>query len=272
MQVSRAGYYRWEEVSWAQEVDDPDQELIQAIGTEFAASHRTYGSPRVHQALVNKGFRVGRNRVAPLMREMGWVARPPRRFRKTTDSGHALPTAPNQLQRCFVAGAPNHVWVTDITFIRTWEGWLYLAVVIDLFSRMVVGWCLSTRIDAALVLGALRMALGRRVPGVGLNHHSDRGVQYASQAYQRVLAQAGISCRMSRKADCWDNAVAESFFSTLKMELIYRHPWPRRRRAMAAVVDYIELFYNTRRQHSFLGFVSPTEYEKMNTLEEKKPA
>jgi transposase InsO family protein len=205
--------------------------------------------------------RVSRKRVARLMRRAGLSARFVRRWRATTDSQHGLPVAPNVVARRFNADAPNRVWVTDMTYVRTWEGWLYLAAIIDVFSRRVVGWAMADHLRTELPLEALGMALGIRQPAVGLVHHSDRGCQYASETYRSELAARGIVCSMSRVGDCWDNAVAESFFATLKVELIYRRPWPTKAEARAAIHEYIAAFYNPHRRHSALGYLSPMAYE-----------
>ena len=200
------------------------------------------------------------------MREMGLQGLPSKRFRRTTDSKHDRPIAPNVLGRHFETERANQFWVTDITFIRTWEGWLYLAVILDLFSRCVVGWAMQSHLRAELALEALHMALGRRLPGSGLVHHSDRGTQYAAASYQAVLDEYGIVCSMSRKGNCWDNAVSESFFGTLKTELVNRRSWPTRRSAKDAVASYIEGFYNPHRLHSSLGYVSPMLFEQLHAL------
>jgi transposase InsO family protein len=183
-----------------------------------------------------------------------------------------LPIADNRLNREFEVKEPNKVWATDITYIRTWEGWLYLAVVIDLFSRRVVGWSMNTQMKSSLVLDALAMALGMRQPRPGLLHHSDRGSQYASHDYQHALRARGIICSMSRKADCWDNAVVESFFGTLKTDLLYRRSWPSTKMARNAVVEYIEVFYNRQRRHSHLGYISPAEFERRHEMKIAKAA
>jgi len=207
------------------------------------------------------------------MRRHGLAACPPKRFRKTTDSSHAHPTAPNILQRDFTTDEPNRVWTADLTYVWTREGWLYLAVVLDLFARRVVGWSTAEHLRVELALSALEMALGLRNPErERLTHHSDRGVQYAAADYRLMLAEAGIVCSMSRKADCWDNAVTESFFATLKKELIHREDWVTRRQAHAAIGEYIALFYNTRRRHSSLGYVSPAEFEAAYSKEAAKAA
>jgi len=196
------------------------------------------------------------------MRQAGLRARRPRRWCRTTDSQHANPVAANVLARQFQPRGPNTVWATDITYVWTWEGWLYLAVVLDLFSRRVVGWALADHMRTELVLDALQMALGRRRPPAELVHHSDRGSQYASDAYRAVLREHGIVCSMSRRGNCWDNAVAESFFATLKTELIHRRSWPLRREVATAITEYIEVFYNRHRLHSFLAYRSPADYEE----------
>ena len=219
--VSRSGYY-----AWAKRAESPRSRSDRELGLEVAAVHQEsrgrYGSPRVHAELRARGRHVARKRVARLMRQQGLAARRRRRFVRTTDSAHRQPVADNLLARQFSPGQPNCTWATDITYVATRQGWLYLAVVLDLFSRQVVGWAMGQTIDTQLVLGALDMALKSRKPPQGLLHHSDRGSQYASADYQRALEQRGIRCSMSRKGNCWDNAVVESFFSSLKMELVHR--------------------------------------------------
>ena len=259
--LAGSGYYAWMHRLPSQRARDNDrlQVRIRAI---HAASRGTYGSPRVHEQLTQEGCAVGRERVARLLRDMGLVGLPARRVRHTTDSTHGRPVAPNVLERHFEADHPNQRWTTDITFIWTWEGWLYLAVVLDLYARRGVGWAVQPHLQTELALEALQLALGRRVPAPGLVHHSDRGCQYAAEAYQRVLREHGIVCSMSRTGDCWDNAVTESFFATLKTELIHRQPWPTRRAATDAVADYIEGFYNPYRLHSSLGYLSPNAFER----------
>lgn len=258
--VSVSGFYAW------RRRPEPERAKVDArLAVEVAASHKRsrgrYGSPRVHADLRARGVRVGRKRVERLMREQGLQARRRRRFRKTTDSAHAQPIAPNVLERDFETSAPNQVWVTDVTYVWTHEGWLYLAAIIDLYARRVVGWATSESNDTKLALAALAMASSRRKPPRGLVHHSDRGSPYASDEYRRALAQLGIVASMSRKGDCWDNAVAESFFATLKVELVDDADYATRAAAASSIGDYIESFYNRERRHSHLGYVSPVEYE-----------
>jgi putative transposase len=235
--------------------------LTVEIGQVHRESRGRYGSPRIHAELHARGRKTSRKRVARLMRHQGLQARRKRRFRKTTDSRHGFPVAANLLQRNFQTNAPNRVWVTDITYVWTRQGWLYLAAILDLFARRVVGWAASETLETSLCLDALRMALKSRRPPPGLIHHSDRGCQYASHAYRRVLKAHGIISSMSRKGDCWDNAVAESFFGSLKAELVDEAIFAGRSEAHAALFEYIEVFYNRKRRHSRLAFVSPVQYE-----------
>jgi transposase InsO family protein len=261
LEVSRAGFYAWQDRPPA-----PRTQADERLGLEIAAIHaesrQRYGSPRVHAELGARGHRTSRKRVARLMRQHGLAGRRRRRFRATTDSGHTLPVASNVLARQFAQPAPDLAWVTDITYIATGEGWLYLAVILDLCSRLVVGWAVSERISRELTLNALDMALVRRQPLTGLLHHSDRGSQYASGDYQAVLTAAGIICSMSRRGNCWDNAVAESFFATLKVELVHDATWETRATARAELFEYIEVFYNGQRRHSSLGYLSPRAFER----------
>ncbi len=260
LEVRRSTYYAWRgrpESRRAQE----DRRLVFAIQLAHKASDRTYGSPRVHQDLQVEGIRCGRKRVARLMRENGIRAKQARRFKATTDSVHTEPVAPNLLDRQFAVDRPDRVWTADITYIWTRAGWVYLAVMLDLCSRRVVGWSMSNRIDAQLTLRALRTALGSRKPPPGLLHHSDRGSQYACSDYQDVLDEHGIVCSMSRKGNVWDNAVSESFFKTLKGERVNDRDYWTRQEAQTNICDYIERFYNRTRRHSYLGYVSPVEYE-----------
>jgi transposase InsO family protein len=227
-------------------------------------SRRRYGAPRVHAELQAQGERVGKKRVARLMREDGLVARRRRRFVRTTDSRHNHPIAPNLLDRQFgveqVAG-PNRVWVSDLTYVPTREGWIFLATVLDLASRRIVGWAMRETLEAELTLAALRMALADRRPAPGLVHHSDRGSQYACSDYRALLDAHGLVASMSKKADCWDNAVAESFFASLETELILESDWLTRDAARQAIFEYIEVWYNRERRHSSLGYRSPVHYE-----------
>jgi transposase InsO family protein len=226
-----------------------------------AESRGTYGSPRVLEALRREGIRVGKRRIERLLRSLGLRARTQRRWRTTTQRDPRHQVVENLLQRDFTATKPNERWVTDISYIWTDEGWCYLAVILDLFSRAVVGWALDTTLTTRLPLAALDMAIRRRKPEAGLLHHSDRGCQYTSEQYRDVLSRLGITVSMSRKGNCWDNAVAESFFATLKNELVYRRSWPTRSELRAALFEYIEVFYNRRRLHSSVGFKPPAEVE-----------
>jgi putative transposase len=260
--VSRSGFY-----AWRSRPASPRAQANAALSETIAEVHQksrcTYGSPRVHAELRYRGVQVSQKRVARLMRDRGLVARRRRPFRpKTTDSNHAHPIAENKLDRVFSRPAPNQAWVGDITYIRTDEGWLYLAVLLDLFSRRVVGWAMSERIDRHLTIAALTMAVANRGPAAqDVLHHSDRGSQYASEDYRQALAKNGFEASMSRKGNCWDNAVAESFFATLKTEMVHQRHFATRIEARTAVFEYIEVFYNRRRRHSSLGYLSPAEFE-----------
>jgi len=245
-----------------------DEELAERVAAAHVASKRRYGSPRVHAELKAVGERVGRKRVARLMREKKLAARTRRRFRATTDSRHSFPVAPNVLERDFTATAPNEAWVTDITFLWTAQGWLYLAVILDLFSRRVVGWATSENVDRHLALAALDRALALRRPRAGLVHHSDRGSTYASTDYRKALEARGIECSMSRIGDCWDNAVAESFFASLKRELEEVDDLESRGQATLLVGEYIDGFYNVQRRHSAIDYKSPIEFELVQSLKE----
>lgn len=260
--VSRSGFYAWKGRPQSPRAQ-ANAELAETIAEVHQTSRGTYGSPRVHAELCHRGVVVGKKRVARLMRERGLLARRRRPFRpKTTDSNHRHPIAENKLERAFKQPAPNQAWVGDITYIRTDEGWLYLAVLIDLFSRRVVGWAMSERIDRHLTLSALNMAVVNRGPAAkNVLHHSDRGSQYASEDYRQALARHGFEVSMSRKGNCWDNAVAESFFATLKTEMVHQRHFATRVEARTALFEYIEIFYNRRRRHSSLGYLSPAEFE-----------
>ena len=261
LEVTRSGFYAWCARPVAARTQDT-QRLAVEVAAIHAASKQRYGSPRVHQELQAQGRTVGRHRVARLMQQQGLRARKKRRFQTTTDSRHGLPVAANVLDRQFTVTAPNTTWVTDITYLWTREGWLYLAVILDLFSRRVVGWSMSESITRQLTLDALAAALGHRTPPPGLLHHSDRGSQYASGDYQALLDAHGLVGSMSRRGNCWDNAVAESFFSTLKIELVNTADWATRADARAAIFEYLEVFYNGQRRHSSLGYLSPVAFEQ----------
>jgi transposase InsO family protein len=258
--VSASGYY-----AWAARPDSPTeewrQELVAAIEEIHAAVKGRHGSPRMTAELKGRGYECSENTVAGLMRGHGVRAKTPRRFVRTTDSNHRLPVAENLLARDFSPAGPNEAWCADITYIPTGEGWLYLAVVGDLFSRMVVGWSMAETMESRLVVDALEMAVRRRLPGEGLVAHSDRGSQYASDHYQRALASAGIACSMSGVGQCWDNAPVESFFGRLKCELGVE-VFATRGQARAVVFEYLEAFYNRARRHSSLGYVSPVGFER----------
>jgi putative transposase len=264
--VSRSGYYAWKGRPPSRRARR-NEALVARIRNMHRGRRRAYGSPRVYRELTAQGESVSLNRVARVMRENSIQARRRRRFRKTTDSKHNLPVAENLLKRNFRTEKPDQAWVADISYVWTEEGWLYLAVVIDLFSRLVVGWSMADHLRTELPLAALTMALGQRKPEPGMIHHSDRGCQYASHVYRAVLAAAGITCSMSRKGDCWDNAVAESFFATFRAELSDHCRWETRDAARTAIHDFIERFYNRQRRHSYLGYISPVAFE---TLAEKQ--
>jgi transposase InsO family protein len=263
LKVSRSGFYAWRRRPVSAHALK-DQGLKLEVAAIHAQSRGRYGSPRVHAELRAHGQRIARKRVARLMRAAGLRARAPRRYRCTTDSKHAMAIKGNLLARRFAVAAPNRCWVSDITYLWTLEGWLYLAVIVDLYSRRVVGWSISEGLERQLVLDALRMALRERQPGAGLLHHSDRGSQYASREYQSLLGDYGIVSSMSRSGNCWDNAVAESFFATLKLELVYQARWRTRAEARSAIFEYLELFYNRQRRHSVLGYLCPNDFELLN--------
>jgi len=238
--------------------------LLVLIRETYERERRVYGSRRVHADLRRRGIRCSLNRVARLMKLHGIIAVQHRKYRHTTDSKHDYQVAPNLLNRDFKAAVPDRIWVADISYIPTDEGWLYLATELDLYSHRIVGWSLSSRLCRQLVLDAFDMAVGRRRPEPGMMHHSDRGIQYACGDFQQLLKRYGMIPSMSRKGDPYDNAVAESFFRTLKVELVYRQRYRTRAEAKAAIVEYIELFYNSRRRHSSLGYLSPNEYEEQS--------
>jgi transposase InsO family protein len=262
--VSKAGYYAWRYRA-PSERDLSNRRLAVEIRTVHRRSRQTYGSPRVHAELVARGRSVNRKRVERVMRLEGIRAKTKRKFRVTTDSRHGEPIAPNVLQREFaverVAGW-DRVWASDITYISTLEGWLYLAVVLDLGSRRVVGWAMRHTLERRIACDALAMAMERRCPEPGVLHHSDRGCQYASGDFRAMLDGAGMTSSMSRKGDCWDNAVVESFFSTLKSELVEDAKWVTREEARLALFEWIEVWYNGERRHSSLGYMSPMQFEQ----------
>ena len=261
LRVSRSGFYSWRKRP-PSATATRRAALTQEVREVHRLSRENYGAVRVHQALGQRGTKCDRKTVAKVMREAGIHSKTSRKFRvTTTDSNHAHPVAENVLARDFTAEKANQKWVADITYIATLEGWLYLAVVLDLFTRKVVGWSMSERIDSRLAVDALEMAVSRQLPDAGLIAHSDRGVQYASEHYQRTLTTHGIECSMSRRGDCWDNAPAESFFATLKKELVHHEVYETRTEARASLFEYIEVFYNRQRLHSSLGYVSPTDFE-----------
>lgn len=266
LEVSVSGYYDWQRrrlCPGPRAVED--QALAREIDQIHARSRQTYGSPRVEKELRKRGRRHGRNRVARLMKQKGLCGRQKGRYRvQTTDSHHDQPIAPNRLAQAAKATAPNQLWVADITYIETKEGWLYLAAILDLYSRKIVGWAMSERIDTVLVLKALAMARLHRCPPAKLLFHTDRGVQYASGDYRQALADAGLLASMSRKGNCYDNATMESFWATLKLELVYRRSFATRAQAQTQIFDYIETFYNRQRAHSALDYHSPVDFELLN--------
>lgn len=262
LRVSRSGYYAWQRRA-PSATAGRQAELTERISRAHAASRRIYGAPRVHRELLAQDVRCSKNTVAKLMRQAGLRSKMHRRFVvRTTDSRHVHPIAPNRLNRQFQQSQPNRVWVGDITYIPTAEGWLYLAVLIDLYSRKVVGWATSDSLAADLTCAALRAALLQRRPSGELLHHSDRGVQYACDDYQQLLSERGLEVSMSRTGNCYDNAVIESFFGTLKTELVHHERYATRAAARLSLFEYIEVFYNRRRRHSSLDYVSPEEYER----------
>lgn len=266
LEVSASGYYDWRRRRLHPGVRAvEEQALAEEIGQIHALSRQTYGAPRVEKELRKKGRCHGRNRVARLMKEKGLCGRQKRRYRvQTTDSNHDEPIAPNRLAVAPKATGPDQLWVADITHIETKEGWLYLAAILDLYSRKIVGWAMSERIDTVLVLNALAMALLHRCPPTQMVFHSDRGVQYASGDFRQALGAAGLTASMSRRGNCYDNATMESFWATLKLELVYRRTFETRAQARTQLFDYIETFYNRQRSHSALDYHSPVDFELLN--------
>ena len=268
LRVSKSGLYDWRgrPVSQRSQADD---RLAQELHARHAHHRGKYGRPRLTAELRAEGFRVNAKRVHRLMRREGLRGRTARRFVRTTDSRHSFALAPNVLGQKFVASAPDRVWLADITYVSTGEGWLYVAIVMDLFSRKFVGWAMSAQIDGALALSALRLALGRRRPGAQLLHHSDRGVQYCANAYREMLATQGIAVSMSRRANCYDNAPMESANGTLKVERVHDQNYATRQEAIDDLTEYFG-YYNTERRHSSLGYLSPAQFEQ-NWREKQNP-
>jgi transposase InsO family protein len=262
LKVSRSGYYEWLKRGESLRTKS-DRELSEKIRDTFTTFRGRYGSPRIYSHLRDMNVYCSRKRVERLMREIGLKARCKRKFKITTNSNHNYPIAPNLLNRQFEVDKPNRVWVSDITYISTFEGWLYLAIVMDLYSRRIVGWAMSKNINTELALAALKMAIKNRRPSKGLIHHSDRGVQYASNDYQVALNKHNITCSMSRKGNCWDNAPAESFFSTLKTELIGDKIYLSRAQAQREIFEFIEIYYNRMRRHSTINSMTPENFENL---------
>jgi putative transposase len=260
LDVSPSGFYHWKKYPTGKV--SRELRLVRAIEDIHHSSRKTYGSPRIFVQLKAMGWHVSKSRVERLMKLHEIKAKTHRKFRATTNSKHDHPLSENTLKRCFKVDAPNRVWASDITYVWTREGWLYLAVTLDLFSRKVVGWSMGERMTKELCLNALNMALQLRSPCVGLLHHSDRGTQYACHEYRRLLEVNGITSSMSRKGNCWDNAVVESFFRSLKTELIFHEDFLTREQARRQIFDWIEVFYNRKRLHSTLGYLAPVQYEK----------
>lgn len=261
LSVSKSGYYSWLKRRKSK-TQLANKRLLKKIRKIFNNNHQRYGYRRVWFELHLRGIQCSKNRVARLMKAESLKAKRIKRFKTTTKSKHNLPVAPNLLNKDFVVTAPDLVWVSDITYIWTWEGWMYLAVIIDLYARKVVGWSMSKRINKELVLSALNQAIDRRGPAAGLIFHSDRGSQYASKDVRQILEKHHMRQSMSRKADCYDNAVAESFFATLKTELVYPDFFATRLEAQSKIFEYIEIYYNRRRIHSYLNYMTPDQFEK----------
>ena len=263
LNVSRSGYYAWQQrPESAQSIRR--RELVAEMRVIHGEKHKgNYGSPRMYKELRARGREVSENTVAKLMQEHELRALTARKFRHTTDSNHSYPVADNILNQEFEQAGANEVWVSDITYVPTREGWLYLACVLDLYSRKVVGWSMSERMTSHLVISALAMALRQRCPQAeGLLHHSDRGSQYASGVFQKLLIEHGITCSMSGKGNCYDNAAMESFFATLKKELVHQEDYRTREAARQSIFEYVEVFYNRERRHSALGYESPCTFEE----------
>ena len=264
LDVSESGYHSWRKRPPSKRTTE-NERITTHIKASFKKSRDTYGSPRLTDDLRDNGVKAGGHRVAKLMREAGIRAKKPPRWKKTTNSNHDLPRAPNIVERRWdeLATAPNKLWVSDLTYIWTWAGWVYLVVFLDVFSRKVVGWKVDETMEAHVVTDALKMAMARRLPTSGLILHSDQGSQYASNLYRTLIEENGFQRSMSRKGDCWDNAIAESFFATIKGDLLDRRSWATRAQVEAAIGEWIEVFYNGERRHSALGNVSPIDYEHL---------
>ena len=263
MQVCRGGFYAWRKRDKsARQLQN--ERLTEQIKTAYKESKQTYGSPRIFAELNEAGVACSKKRIARLMRLANIRAVHPKRFVATTDSDHDMPIAQNLLDRTFDAETPDTRWTTDITYIWTSQGWLYLAVILDLFSRRIVGWAMDQTIERRLVLTALNMAIAGRRPGQNMLCHSDRGSQYASDDYQKRLNEVGIVCSMSRRGNCWDNAPTESFFASLKKEMVYRTHFTSREQARSAVFNWIEVWYNRKRRHSKLGYICPEAFERQH--------
>jgi transposase InsO family protein len=258
--ASRGGYYEWKKGNKGIRARE-NKELVSLIEESYAKNRGVYGSPRITKALKSKGIKCGENRIARLMQVHGIMAKTEKKFKATTNSRHNLPIAPNLLNQDFTAATSNRVWVSDITYIHTEEGWLYLSAVLDIYSRQVVGWSMSDRMTSDFVTEGLYQAIGRRRPPSGCIFHSDRGVQYAAQNFKNVLKTHGFIQSMSRKGNCYDNAVAESFFRTLKTEHVYNYRYKTRKEAKQSIFEYIEVFYNQQRIHSSLGYRTPVSFE-----------
>jgi transposase InsO family protein len=267
LKITRSRYYACiKRTSSKKEIRD--RELLEKIKSIHEKSRKRYGSPKIHEELIKQGERCSRKRVARIMQENGIYAHYKRKFKATTDSGHIYPVAPNILNREFVVDNPDKAWVSDITYVWTLEGWSYLCIIMDLFARRIVGWSMGTRLTSELATSALSMAITHRNPSPGLLFHSDRGVQYASEPFRKMLSENNMIQSMSRKGDCWDNACAENFFSLLKNEEVYMHRYKTREQSRMRIFEYIEVFYNRQRSHSFLDYLSPVEYE-MKWLQQK---
>lgn len=263
LKVSRSGYYAWRNRP-PSERDRVNQQVVTEIREIHQASRQTYGSPRIHAELRFRGYQINHKRVERLMRLHGIAAKQRKKRRiVTTDSNHSNPVAPNLLNQDFTASCPDEKWAADISYIETGEGWLYLASIMDLFSRRIVGWAMADNLEVDLPKSALAMALRRRCPPKGLIHHSDRGSQYTSEAYQVVLAGAEIQVSMSGTGNCYDNAAKESFFGTLKMEHVYWCEYATRAEGQSSIFEYIEVFYNRKRRHSAIGYYTPEEFERL---------